>query len=121
VIRYINCCRKLPELSNDDFRDYWQGAEFSELVRKVAQLTNASHHEKNLTLKVDMGRHLIEDRGLGEPYDGIIEYSWENAGHLASIYSTEEAQALLQQMQRFQSQFIDLKNSTAFFTEHQTA
>jgi hypothetical protein len=120
VIRYINCCRKLPELSNDDFRDYWQGAEFSELVRKVAQLTNASHHEKNLTLKVDMGRHLIEDRGLGEPYDGIIEYSWENAGHLESIYSTEEAQALLQQMQRFQSQFIDLKNSTAFFTEHQT-
>jgi hypothetical protein len=119
VIRYINCCRKLPELSNDDFRDYWQGAEFDELVRKVAQLTNAIHHEKNLTLKVDMGRHLIEYRGLGEPYDGIIEYSWENAGHLESVYSTEKAQALMQQMQRFQSQFIDLKNSTAFFTEHQ--
>jgi hypothetical protein len=120
VIRYINCCRKLPELSNDDFRDYWQGAEFDELVRRVAQMTSASHYEKNLTLKVDMGRHLIEDRGLAEPYDGIIEYSWENARHLPSVYSTEEGQALANQMQSFQSQFIDLENSTAFFTEHQT-
>jgi len=120
VIRYINCFRKLPELSNDDFRDYWQGAEFAELIRQVAQLTSASHYESNLTLKVDMGRHLIEERGLAEPYDGIIEYSWENARHLPAVYATEEAQALAKRMQSFQSQFIDLENSTAFFTEHET-
>lgn len=120
MIRYINCLRKLPELSNDDFRDYWQGAEFEELIRQVAQLTSASHYESNLTLKVDMGRHLIEERGLAEPYDGIIEYSWENARHLPAVYATEEAQALAKRMQSFQSQFIDLENSTAFFTEHQT-
>ncbi len=120
MIRYINCFRKLPELSNDDFRDYWQGAEFAELIRQVAQLTSASHYESNLTLKVDMGRHLIEERGLAEPYDGIIEYSWENARHLPAVYATEEAQALAKRMQSFQSQFIDLENSTAFFTEHET-
>lgn len=120
MIRYINCFRKLPELSNDDFRDYWQGAEFAELIRQVAQLTSASHYESNLTLKVDMGRHLIEERGLAEPYDGIIEYSWENARHLPAVYATEEAQALARRMQSFQSQFIDLENSTAFFTEHET-
>jgi hypothetical protein len=120
VIRYINCFRKLPELSNEEFRDYWQGAEFDELIRQVAQLTSASHFEKNLTLKVDMGRHLIEDRGLAEPYDGIIEYSWENARHLPEVYATEAAQALAGRMQSFQSQFIDMENSTAFFTEHET-
>ncbi len=120
MIRYINCFRKLPELSNDEFRDYWQGAEFDELIRQVAQLTSASHFEKNLTLKVDMGRHLIEDRGLDEPYDGIIEYSWENARHLPEVYATEEAQALAKRMQSFQKEFIDMKHSTAFFTEHET-
>ena len=67
MIRYINCCRKLPELSNDDFRDYWQGAEFDELVRRVAQMTSASHYEKNLTLKVDMGHTLSGTAGSPNP------------------------------------------------------
>jgi hypothetical protein len=47
-----------------------------------------------------------------------VEYYWDNANHLASIYETDAAMALTQQMQRYQSQFIDLANSTAFFTEH---
>ena len=86
------------------------------MVCKLARVGGHTPHDARHA----MGRHLIEDRGLDEPYDGIIEYSWKNAGHLESVYSTEEAQTLLQQMQHFQSQFIDLKHSTAFFTEHET-
>lgn len=119
MIRYINCFRKLPDISIEDFRDYWQGAEFDDLVKKVAALTGARRHEKNLTLQVGMGQLLISDRGLASPYDGILEYYWDNANHLARVYETGEAAALLQQVQRYQSQFIDLANSTAFFTEHQ--
>ena len=119
MIRYINCFRKLPDISIEDFRDYWQGAEFSDLVKKVATLTGARRYEKSLTLQVSMGNLLISDRGLASPYDGILEYYWDNANHLAGIYETAEAEALLQQVQRFQSQFIDLANSTAFFTEHE--
>ena len=119
MIRYINCLRKLPDMSADDFRDYWQGAEFDELIKKVAVLTGARRYNKNLTLHVSMGQHLISDRGLAQPYDGIVEYYWDNANHLAGVYETEEAMALTRQIQRYQSQFIDLANSTAFFTEHQ--
>ena len=119
MIRYINCLRKLPDISADDFRDYWQGAEFDQLLKKVAALTGARRYNKNLTLQVSMGQQLISDRGLAQPYDGIVEYYWDNANHLAGVYETEEAAALTQQVQRYQGQFIDLANSTAFFTEHQ--
>lgn len=118
MIRYINCFRKLPDMSSEDFRDYWQGAEFDDLIKKVAALTGARRYNKSLTLQVSMGEHLLSDRGLSQPYDGIVEYYWDNANHLASVYETDAATALTQQMHRFQSQFIDLANSTAFFTEH---
>ncbi len=119
MIRYINCFRKASDISIEDFREYWQGAEFDELIRKSVELTEAIRYSKNLTLQVSMGDHLISDRGLDQPYDGILEYYWENAHHLPDVYASEEGRALVQQTARYQSQFIDLAHSTAFFTEHE--
>ena len=119
MIRYINCFRKAPDLSAEDFREYWQGAEFDELIQKIAGLTGAVRYSKSLTLQVGMGDELVSDRGLAQPYDGIVEYYWENAQHLPEVYATEEARALSEQITRYQDQFIDLANSTAFFTELQ--
>ena len=119
MIRYINCFRKLPDMSTEDFRDYWQGAEFDDLIKRMAELRGARRYNKNLTLRVSMGEHLISDRGLAQPYDGIVEYYWDNANHLAGVYQTDTGMALGQQMQRYQRQFIDLANSTAFFTEYE--
>ena len=118
MIRYINCFRKAPDISNEDFREFWQGAEFDELIQKIVVLTNAVRHNKSLTLQVSMGDNLVSERGLAQPYDGILEYYWENAHHLPEVYATEEARTLSEQISRYQSQFIDLANSTAFFTEH---
>ena len=119
MIRYINCFRKAPDLSAEDFREYWQGAEFDELIQKIAGLTGAARYSKSLTLQVGMGEDLVSDRGLAQPYDGIVEYYWENAHHLPEVYATEEARSLIEQIARYQGQFIDLANSTAFFTELQ--
>ncbi len=119
MIRYINCLRKVPELSSENFREYWQGAEFEELIQKIVELTGAVRYSKSLTLQVSMGDDLVSDRGLAQPYDGILEYYWENAHHLPEVYATEAAKKLSEQFAGFQSQFIGLANSTAFFTEHQ--
>lgn len=118
MIRYINCFRKLPELSDEDFRDYWQGAEFDDLIKQVCTLTSALRCTRNLTLKVHMGEELVADRGLLQPYDAILEYYWDSASHLPKIYASQEARELSERMNHFQADFIDLKHSTAFFTEH---
>ncbi|HHH43746.1 MAG TPA: hypothetical protein ENK49_06380 [Gammaproteobacteria bacterium] len=118
MIRYINCFRKAPGLSTEDFREFWQSAEFDELIHKIVVLTGAVRHSKSLTLQVSMGEELVSERGLAQPYDGILEYYWESAQHLPEVYASEEARTLLEQLTRFQRQFVDLANSTAFFTEH---
>lgn len=120
MIRYINCIRKKADISAEEFREYWSGTEYRELLDKVAAHYRATRYSRNLTLRVEMGDRLISDRGLDEPYDGTIEFFWENANQLASLYDSDQAQALAAQINKFQSEFIDLSRSTAFFTESET-
>jgi len=117
VIRYINCFRKKPGLSDEEFRKYWCDNRFNELVSRVAGLSSAVRHAKNLTLKVQAAEQLMKDRGIGEPYDGVVEYWWQDASQLMARYQSPEAAALLKEMSEYQQQFIDLSRSTAFFTE----
>ena len=117
MIRYINCFRKKAGVSAEEFREYWNGSEYNELIEKIAAFYQAERYAKNLTLQVEMGQKLINDRGMSEPYDGIIEYYWDSAHQLSSLYESPEAQALGGQIGKYQSEFIDLSRSTAFFTE----
>ncbi len=117
MIRYINCFRKKPGMSDENFRRYWCSAEFNDLVTKVSSLSNAVRHAKNLSLRVQATERLIEDRGIGEPYDAVLEYWWRDAGQLMERYQSVEARDLFEKMTDYQNQFIDLSRSTAFFTE----
>ena len=84
---------------------------------RVVALTGAEQCAKNLTLDVEANVVLMQDRGLGEPFDGIIEYWWHDAAHFEDMYNSEERKALMREMQDYQSRFADLAASTSFFTE----
>jgi hypothetical protein len=66
---------------------------------------------------VQATEQLIEDRGIGAPYDAVLEYWWHDASQLMEKYRLPEAIALFEAMSEYQKQFIDLSRSTAFFTE----
>ena len=117
MIRYINCFRKKAGLGDDEFRHYWRSAEFNELVERVAALYEAESYAKNLALRVQATYDLIEARGIGEPYDAVLEYWWRHARDLQAKYETPEARSLFEEMKTCQDQFIDMSRSTAFFTE----
>lgn len=117
VIRYINCFRKKPGISDDEFRRYWRDDRFNELINRIVALSDADRYAKNLALKVQATEQLIEDRGIGEPYDGVLEYWWQDASELMAKYQSPEAMTLFREMSEYLKQFIDMSRSTAFFTE----
>ncbi len=119
MIRFINCIKKRDDISLEKFRDYWNSPEFEELLQRVIDITRAQHFTKNLTLDVEANVMIQEERGGGEPFDGIIEYWWEKGSELMDLYNTEQAKQVRQEMLDYQVQFIDLKASSAFFTESQ--
>ena len=117
MIRYLNCFRKKAGLSDEEFRHYWNSAEFNKLVERVAELYEVGSYAKNLALKVQATYELIEARGIGGPYDAVLEYWWNDARDLQEKYESPEARSLFEEMENCQAQFIDMSRSTAFFTE----
>ncbi len=80
-------------------------------------MTEAVRSEKFLTLQVEANLVLKQDRGMADPFDGMVEYYWDNAASLMEIYTTEEAQAALKEMTEYQKKFVDFAHSAGFFTE----
>jgi hypothetical protein len=117
MIRFINCVRKKEDISHQEFRTYWDDPKFRALIEKLISQVKSKRFEKKLTLQVEMNLRVMEERGSRAPYDGTIEWWWDNAAELSSILENEETKTLFQEMKLFQSEFIDLKRSSAFFTE----
>jgi hypothetical protein len=119
MVRFINCVRKKDDVSMNEFRERWSSPEFAALTDRMVALTGAKDFRKNLTLQVEANVWVMEERGSGLPYDGVMEYWWENAVALVAVLNTPEGQALIDEMKSFQSGFVDPAGSTAFFTEAQ--
>jgi hypothetical protein len=117
VIRFINCLRRRPDQSIEQFRQHFDDPKLATLMQRTANLTGAARFAKHATLAVQANDLVREQRGTSAPFDGVIEYWWDNAAHLLERVNSPEGQALTQEMLAYQKQFVDLSGSSAFFTE----
>lgn len=117
MIRLIHCARRRPDISIEEFRRFWNGSEFSQLLEQLLQITGASRVEKSLTLLIGLNQQLMEERSAEQPFDGIIEIWWAQAKGFQEMLDAPQTQRTLEQMTTFQQQFIDFPRSLRFFTE----
>jgi hypothetical protein len=117
MIRFINCVRKKEDISHQEFRTYCNDPKFRALFDKLISQVKPKRFERKLTLQVEMNLRIMEERGGTEPFDGIIEWWWDNASELSSTLEKPETKAALEEMKLFQNQFMDFERSSAFFTE----
>jgi hypothetical protein len=117
LIRHIKCIRKKSDISDEEFRVFWNAPEYEDLNQKLVTLTKPLRYSRNLALKVEATQRLIADRGFIDPFDAVIELWWEDASQLMVLYDTPEAQQLRKKIVDHENQFIDKSRSTAFFTE----
>ena len=117
MIRLITCLKRRDDISPEEFRRLWTDATFDELIARMVALTGAERYAKNLTLGVEANVLLMQERGLAEPFDGIVEFWWHDAAHFDDLFNSEERKALMQEMQTCQRRFADLSASASFFTE----
>lgn len=104
-------------MSHEQFRSYWQDDQFDSLIGEMASSTLANRFVKNLTLTVEANVRIMQDRGSAEPFDGVIEYWWSNAKELMEIFDTPEFKIVADKLLAYQKEFIDVENSSGFFTE----
>jgi hypothetical protein len=112
MIRLLTCLKRRPDVSLEEFREYWHDERFDALIGQFAE-----RYAKNLTLTVEANQLMMQDRGLAEPFDGILEYWWHDAHNFEAMYNSERRQILTVDMQDFQANFVDFHSSVSFFTE----
>lgn len=117
MIRYIKCIRKKSDISDEEFRAFWNAPEYEDLNQQLVTLTKPVRYSRNLALKVEATQRLIADREFIDPFDAVIELWWEDASQLMVLYETPEAQQLRQTIVDYENQLIDKSRSTVFFTE----
>ena len=117
MIRLITCLKRRADIGAQEFREFWHAPEFDELIEQLVELSGAERFSRNLTLVVAANQLLMQDRGLDEPFDGVLEYWWHDAAHFETMYNDPNSRALMRKMQEYQQQFSDISASVSFFTE----
>lgn len=121
MIRLMHCMKKKDGVSTEDFRRFWNGAEFNELIDKMVGHALTVEVKKHLTLDIALNEALREQRDAKDAFDGILEIIWQSGSDLAALTGNEEFQNLVDEMQRVQQDYIDFHESRRFFTEYDAA
>jgi hypothetical protein len=113
MIKFMQCVRRRPEMSVQDFRKHWDA--YKSLVQIVAQKAGAVRVNINTTLAVQQNTIVASTRGTREPYDGVVEFCLERGPDAMQALEKPEALEHVEAMQEAQAEFMDLANSTFFF------
>ena len=114
MIKFIQCVRKKPDISIQDFRRAWKS--YQARATELAKAANATGLSFCTTLAVEENLQVMLTRGTAEPYDGVAEIRFSNAPRAFEALSREPAKSIMERFQAHQSEFIDLENSAFFFT-----
>jgi len=118
MIKFIQCIRKRPEMSIQDFRREWK--TYQTKASALAKAINATGLSFCTTLAVEENLQVMLTRGTSEPFDGIAEMRIANAPRTIEALGREPARSLMLDFQAMQASFIDLERSSFFFTAEET-
>lgn len=116
MIRLHFVARRLPDLSREDFQEYWRNTH-GPLVASHQKTLRIRRYVQSHTLDDALGDAMREQRtGMGEPYDGVASLWWDNRDTLAEAFATPEGQAADQALLEDEKRFIDLPRSALWLS-----
>ena len=114
MIRLVFALRRKPELSLEEFQDYWLN-KHAPLVASFATDLNILRYVQTHTLDEPVNEAMQNARGNMEPsYDGVAELWWASEAELAGN-SSDAARAAGKALLEDERTFIDLPNSPLWY------
>jgi len=116
MIKIVFCLRRLPGLSLEEFQSYWY-ERHAPLVREVAPILRIRRYTQGHSFEDPRIMAGVAARGCGgAPYDGIAELFWDSVEDIVAAGTNPESRAAGRRLIADEKRFIDLENSTLFFT-----
>lgn len=119
MVRFIQCVRKKPDISIQEFRLQWKA--YQAKATELGKAVNAVGLTFSTTLAVDENLQVMLVRGTAEPYDGVVEFRIANAPRMIEMLEDEPAKAIWLKLRSMQTEFMDLENSSFFFASEEVA
>lgn len=115
MIKLTFCLHRLPELSHEEFCDYWHGTH-APLVKSVAEVLNIRRYVQSHGLgDGELDAAIGASRQAPQPFDGVAELWWDDLESMLAPGSTEEGRAAGLLLLEDERKFIDLPRSPLWF------
>ena len=121
MIRLIHCVKRKDDISLEEFRHFWNGPEFNQLIDELAGLNLTAEIKKNLTLDIPLNKELQAERISKQPFDGVLEIIWQSGQEITAMEKNKHFLELYETMTDLQMKYIDFNESRRFFTEYTDA
>lgn len=110
MIKLSYCLRRRPEMSREEFQEYWY-EKHAPLVRKNGEVLRIRRYVQVHTLDEPANEALRGGRGGPEPYDGIAELWWDSVEDLQDAMGSPAGEVAALELLEDEKKFIDLANS----------
>ena len=118
MIKFIMCCTRHPDMSREEFQDYWLHSH-GPLFQKFADTYRAKKYVQCHTIDSPLNENIRESRNMLPAYDGVAEVWFESEQDLIEAMSSPEGQEVSEILLKDESKFLDHEKSAAFIaTEH---
>ena len=119
MIKLVMCLRRRPDLTREQFQDYWQNSH-GPFFMKNADTMRAKRYVQSQTIETPLNEGMRESRGMQPEYDGVAEVWFASEQDLMEAMSSSEGQQLSAALLEDEGNFIDHSKSSAFIVrEHE--
>jgi hypothetical protein len=115
VIRLIFCLRRRPELTREQFQDYWLNRH-ADMMRRYAPVLNLRSYTQLHTLHVPELAGMSQLRGTPEAFDGVAEACFDTLQAILATRQDVAAAHALKELMIDEGKFIDFSRSPIFMT-----
>lgn len=116
MIKFVMCITRHPNMSRDQFQDYWLN-NHGPFFMKNASVMRAKKYLQSHTLDTPLNQGLRESRGMSPEFDGVAEVWFESENDLMEAMSTPEGEKLGMALLEDEGNFIDHAKSCAFIVK----
>ncbi|MBT8486325.1 MAG: EthD domain-containing protein [Phycisphaerales bacterium] len=116
MIKLVMCLHRHPDLTRQEFRDYWMN-NHGPFFRKHMDDMRAKRYVQSLTIDTPLNEAFRDSRGMRPECDGVAEVWFESEGDMVEAMSAPDGQKLAAALLEDESRFLDHAKCSAFLVE----
>lgn len=119
MIKLIMCLHRRPEITRQQFLDYWLN-KHGPFFQENAAVMRSKRYVQSHTIDSPLNDAMRASRGMQPEFDGVAEVWFESEDDLIAAMSTSEMQELSAKLLEDEANFVDHARSSAFLVrEHE--